>query len=456
MIFKQNKQPQDNSDNIKLIELMQSAIEGNYTFCNDADFNDKTLAKAYNDFLTKFIEADNQTAIALNQSMDIIGNCNNMRSMLNIVNKQKEALNSVASASDDLSASIKESEAIINSINQQATEAYESSITSKDVMSQTITAVSQSFSSIIKADEAMRGFSEKSEAVNEVIQVIDKIANRTQILALNARVEAARSSNGQGFAVVADEIGKLSIDTKNSVIKIDAFMKDLLSDIHILVTQLDELKEVLETCSSSATQTEQSVQNVSMSMKDVISEINELYNRINIQNSTTTSFAQHTLEIAQESDMLEDYCKKPGKDMYIISRAIDKIRTSLVKKRSRLSTTEMIDIYITDHLIFTGRLYNMIEDFEELLLRNLNQPDNCKYGKWSINVQNQYPQLAREFAKADKLHCQLHEFATSCFKANEAGNKQLALEYFDKAQEVYKPFATELSRLKDICVSHGI
>ena len=69
-----------------------------------------TEGYAYNTLIQKFLQSNNQTAIDLNKAMDIIGNCNNVRAMLQIVEHQKNTLNMVASTGESLSESINESE----------------------------------------------------------------------------------------------------------------------------------------------------------------------------------------------------------------------------------------------------------------------------------------------------------------------------------------------------------
>ncbi len=437
-----------NSDKTKLFHLMQSAAEGNFTLCNEQEFKDKKLAHAYNTLIQKFLQSNNQTAIDLNKAMDTIGNCNNVRSMLQIVEHQKNTLNMVASTGESLSESINESEQIINMINKDVASAYQTSMLSKKVMEETITNVNQSYQAVLQANQAMNGFSEKSVAIKNILKIVSDIANRTQILALNARIEASRSADGKGFAIVANEIGTLSIDTQESVKQMEQFIHEILTDLQQLVEQFDNLKNVLETSSHFASETEQSVLTMAENMQHVIDQISSLYSQINAQNTDTKSFTERTIMIAKDSDLLSTHCKQPGKDMYTISRSIDKIRTRLIKTQSNLSQSEQFDIYKTDHLIFTGRLYNMIEGFEELKLKNLNQPTKCKFGIYLQKLNQEQPSFASFFQQANILHTHLHNLATACFYANKSNDKEHALQLFEEAQNTYQRFSAELERLK--------
>ncbi len=444
-IFKRNKL----SDKKKLLFLMQSATEGNFTLCDEKEFKDKKLAQSYNALIRSFLQSNNQTAMELNRSMDTIGNCSHVRTMLEIVEHQKNNLNMVANTGESLSESINESEQIIHTINKDVESAYQTSMLSKKAMEETITNVNQSYQAILQADQSMNGFSEKSVAIKNILNIVSNIADRTQILALNARIEASRSADGKGFAIVASEISSLSVDTQESVKQMEQFIHDILADIQQLVEQFADLKKVLEISSNFASETEQAVQKMAENMQHVMNQISNLYSQINTQNTNTKSFTEHAIMIAKDSDLLSAHCKQPGKDMYMISRSIDKIRTKIIKSQSCLSQSELLDVYNTDHLIFTGRLYNMIEGFEELKLKNLNQPEKCKFGIWIQKLKNEQPSLAASFRQADLLHRRLHELATACFYANESKQKEQALQLFEQAQNTYQNFSAELKRLKN-------
>lgn len=75
--------------------------------------------------------------------------------------------------------------------------------------------------------------------INQNLKVIDDIASKTDLLALNASIEAARvGKSGKGFAVVADEISKLSEKTQKSLNEINATVKKLQQELSSLKNQL--------------------------------------------------------------------------------------------------------------------------------------------------------------------------------------------------------------------------
>ena len=68
--------------------------------------------------------------------------------------------------------------------------------------------------------------------INKIIEEVQSIANKTNLLSLNASIEAARAGeSGRGFAVVAQEIGKLAMQSQEAVEKIDSTLTDLAARI---------------------------------------------------------------------------------------------------------------------------------------------------------------------------------------------------------------------------------
>ncbi|WP_076416321.1 methyl-accepting chemotaxis protein [Shewanella sp. UCD-KL12] len=96
-----------------------------------------------------------------------------------------------------------------------------------------LTEVSSLMSEINSAAEHIHSLSEQSQKINSVLTVIGGIAEQTNLLALNAAIEAARAGEqGRGFAVVADEVRSLASRTQSSTLEIN----EMLSELHSLVT----------------------------------------------------------------------------------------------------------------------------------------------------------------------------------------------------------------------------
>ena len=109
------------------------------------------------------------------------------------------------------------------------------------------------FSIIESAAGGVKGFSEKTQQIGTIVDVITKIAQQTHLLALNATIEAARAGEaGRGFAVVAEEVRKLATDAAGSADKIAEIIKQIQAEntkvgnsIEVATREITSGREVL-------------------------------------------------------------------------------------------------------------------------------------------------------------------------------------------------------------------
>ena len=113
-------------------------------------------------------------------------------------------------------------------------------VKAQDCVDISLNEVSQLMTQIDSAADNIESLSEQSKKINSVLSVIGGIAEQTNLLALNAAIEAARAGEqGRGFAVVADEVRSLASRTQASTVEIN----EMLSELHNLVSQAVDAME---------------------------------------------------------------------------------------------------------------------------------------------------------------------------------------------------------------------
>jgi methyl-accepting chemotaxis protein len=167
---------------------------------------------------------------------------------------------------------------------------------------QVVTQSQQTFSALIadveKSTVDAEKMTEKTQGINNVLSVIGGIAEQTNLLALNAAIEAARAGEqGRGFAVVADEVRNLASRTKDSTEEIEVALTELLSGNQAVVQSMNQTKERCLTSAENAVQVTQSLE----AMANFVNDINKLNTQIATaaeeQSSVTHELSQNMASI---------------------------------------------------------------------------------------------------------------------------------------------------------------
>ncbi|MEP9321289.1 methyl-accepting chemotaxis protein [Pseudomonas sp. LABIM340] len=191
------------------------------------------------------------------------------------VNSQKAETDQVATAMNQMAATVHDVARNAEEAASSAEQADGKVASGQDVVRQTLGRIEQLADAVRAATQSIEQLGRESQSIGSVLDVIKNVAEQTNLLALNAAIEAARAGEqGRGFAVVADEVRALARRTQQSTAEIETLIAALQSGANTSVQRMQRSHALVEMTVGDAVQTEAALGTIASAVA-VIHQMNQ-------------------------------------------------------------------------------------------------------------------------------------------------------------------------------------
>ncbi len=228
---------------------------------------------------------------------------------------------------------------VAQSCNEIANQATQTTKTALETVNSTVKGMGEIRETIHETEKRIKRLGERSQEISSIVDLINNIAERTHVLALNASMQAAAAGDaGRGFSVVAEEVQRLAESSRNATSQISALVKNIQMETNDTIATMDksiglvvEGSQLTERAGEQMTDTQKTTSNlvevveqIAMASRQQAQVSNELYERAKSIQDSTQETARELEEQTIQTNSLVNYSQQLMQSIRVFKLPISK------------------------------------------------------------------------------------------------------------------------------------
>ncbi|GBD39499.1 Methyl-accepting chemotaxis protein McpQ [bacterium HR37] len=364
---------------------------------------------------------------------------------------QSSQLSQIAASTEEMSQTITEIARNTSFAAESSKKAMEAAGEGKRVAGEAIGIVNRVYNSAFDVATMVEKLNKRVNEIGDIVTVIKDIADQTNLLALNAAIEAARAGEqGRGFAVVADEVRKLAERTIKATLEISETIKAVQVDS-------DETKRSVENSFNEVTKAVECIKQVGESLNQMVDSIeraSDQTTRIATAVEEQSVASEEVAKNVEEAAVIARNIENMAEDIRVAMKNLVGMARELNKQVEgfRVKTDEdvLLSLAEIEHRIWQNRVISSVKGLatQGVSVAQLRDHRGCKLGKWYYEEGKSIYGNVPAFKALEEPHRRLHSLQREALLAYNGGDKKKTEDFCRSMEEALNQFVSLIGELR--------
>lgn len=357
-------------------------------------------------------------------------------SMHTIIQLQDQ-LTLTATAVEEMSATAQEVSRNIVETSHAANQAKQETDNGAAVLEQVLQEIIRVSDNANTANDVVSRLSVESNAMGDMVNVINGIAEQTNLLALNAAIEAARAGEqGRGFAVVADEVRQLASRTQESTREIQLVIQKLQDGMKQAVKIIEQNTELAQATAEKTTVASEALTNIAAAIRQIHDMATQVATASEQQSATTVDTNEKVHMIQVHSETVTDNSRQIIENTQSVSDNLNQLITSAQAFRMSDAIGLELALAKSAHLAWRAKICNLLSGKVKLDKRELTDHTLCILGKWYYGEGQKKLAHDNYFKQIEAPHKEMHKLVFDAVAAIERRDIEKAKQLSERVSEL--------------------
>ncbi|MHC1698932.1 MAG: methyl-accepting chemotaxis protein [Geobacteraceae bacterium] len=330
--------------------------------------------------------------------------------------------------------------------------ANQTALNGAEVIERTVQVMRRIADKVKESSLTVEGLGSRSDQIGAIVGTIEDIADQTNLLALNAAIEAARAGeHGRGFAVVADEVRALAERTTRATKEIGEMIKSIQQETRGAVTTMEDGVREVETGTSEAGKSGEALAEILQQINTVSLQVSQIATAAEQQTATTSEISSNILQITtvtQETAELAKTSTQAAGDLVQLAETLQADCRKFITEGSDLFILELAK---SDHKAFVDNVEAVLKGKRQQDGASLSTHLTCRFGKWYASEGKQKCGHIASYQAINAPHEQLHTLARRIVDAVNGGNQAQAEQLFPQLVNLSQQIRHLLDEMYNEC-----